>query len=46
MYQVKVYELKNEWVVEFERVRVSFETEKQANKFVIELLKETGRIGY
>lgn len=46
MYEIKVYECKDKWIVEFENVKVSFDKEKQATKFVLEMLKDTGRIGY
>jgi hypothetical protein len=46
MYEVKLYEANGKQYVRFEDVRVELEDREKATKFVIELLKETGRMGY
>lgn len=48
MYNIRVEETSTKVGVYvcFDNVKVYFEDENKANKFIIDLLKETGRIGY
>lgn len=48
MYNIRVEETSTKigvYVV-FDNVKIFFEDETKANKFILDLLKETGRIGY
>lgn len=49
MYDIRIIQEEDKVIVLVQQVRVSFEganAMKDANDFVIQLLKETGRIGY
>lgn len=48
MYNVRIEETSNRigvYVI-FDNVKIFFEDPEKANKFIIDLLKDTGRIGY
>ena len=48
MYNIKVVDTptKTGVFVYFDNVKIFFEDPEKANKFILELLKDTGRIGY
>lgn len=52
MYEIRITEKDYEVEVTFQNVKITFENEdsdlnkKRANEFVLELLKDTGRLNY
>lgn len=46
MYEIYLGNSKDSYYVVVQGNKIYFDTEPQAMKFIIELLKETGRIGY
>lgn len=46
MYEINIEQVNGTTIVWIEKVKICFDNEQSAHKFLIDLLKDTGRIGY